>query len=596
MRDVTTIERLTVNAVDTAITRCSRLSCEFNKNDKTPSWDGCIYIHKNANKGKEGLAKISVQIKGTECESFSENEVSFSAEIEDLKNYLHNGGVVFFVVELNLQADTKIFYQTLLPIKLKSILEGTDDNQKTKTIHLKPLPDDNNAVETIIVNFYQDAHKQTSFAETDLLTLADLFNNPNVEKITMSTTKCGAKDGELDSFKPFFENELCAYVQMKGSRSLEPIKETIKTKEIRQKLFQPISSQGRQFYDSYTQTLTEDCIKYKFGSVFEMVSTDEGNKGKLNYSFGAKTLSVKYQALLFIKSAIESRSFTIGDKVYNLGDDNPFGELDYDTQIEGCERLSQLLTALHVTQDLELSSLTESDYNSIAVVADSILENRPVSGVSFKQELPTVVNLKLGNLRLKFVASKQEGSDDVLFEDFFTSQHLFYIHTEEGEKAAFPTVPAAVLTVEELSTVSNMNPGFVMSQLDIPALHNSFSFTMVNELLNKTLRAYDVCHRPQLLDFADNLAQWLLDKDVPYVSPYGKQLDILQITRRRRKLTKAENEQLKGYLSNDSFDQMDLIGIYLLLNKKKDAKSVYKLMDETTKDAFNESPLHLFWK
>lgn len=118
---------------------------------------------------------------------------------------------------------------------------------------------------------------------------------------------------------------------------------------------------------------------------------------------------------------------------------------------------------------------------------------------------------------------------------------------------------------------------------------------MVNELLNNTLLAYDKCKKPQLLEFASDLAKWLMDKDVPHVSTYGKQLDILQIARRSRKLSKSENEQLKSYLSEGVNDQMDLIGIYLLLNKKKEAKAVYKMMNDATRKGFDTSPLHRFW-
>ena len=48
MRDQTTIEQLAVSAVTTAITKCPYLSCEISSNDKTPSWDGYIYVHKTA--------------------------------------------------------------------------------------------------------------------------------------------------------------------------------------------------------------------------------------------------------------------------------------------------------------------------------------------------------------------------------------------------------------------------------------------------------------------------------------------------------------------------------------------------------------------
>lgn len=595
MRDQTTIEQLAVSAVTTAITKCPHLSCEISSNDKTPSWDGYIYVHKNERKDKQGLNRVAVQVKGKECVSFSPDSISYSAEVEDLRNYLHNGGVIFFVVELDPEYNTNIFYETLLPVKLQSMLDEVDDDQQHKSFHLKPLPIENNAIETIVQNFSQDAHKQTSFAESKLFTLDELHNNPNVEKITISTTKCGAKEKGLNSLSPFFENEICAYVQMKGSHVFEPIKGTFKTKEIRQKRDCAITSQGIVFYRSCTQIQTKDSIYLKFGDVFEIIPAGNGNAGKLNYTFEAKTLKSKRQSLGFIKAVIESRSFKVDNTTFTLGDENPFGDIDYESQIVGCERLMRLFSTIHVSEDLDLTLLSESDFNSIGAIADSILDNRAIDGISFHDNLPLVLNLKLGNLRLKFVVSQEKGSSDVLFEDYFSSKNLFFEHTPEGEIGVFPTIPASLLTVDEICVVSNFDPRFIIGQLDIPSINNSFSYSMVNELLNNTLLAYDKCKKPQLLEFASDLAKWLMDKDVPHVSTYGKQLDILQIARRSRKLSKSENEQLKSYLSEGVNDQMDLIGIYLLLNKKKEAKAVYKMMNDATRKGFDTSPLHRFW-
>lgn len=596
MRDQDTIESLAVNAVDTAITRCPRLSCEIKKKDKTPSWDGHIYIHKNGNKDKEGLRTIAVQVKGSECEVFSNGTTHFDADIEDLKNYLHNGGVLFFVVELNPEDKIKIFYETLLPIKLKSVLDEVKEEQQKKRIHLRPFPDDKDAIETIVWNFYQDAHKQTSFAESDLLSLSDLFNNSNVEKITVSTTKCGVAESQQNSFAPFFENELCAYVQMKGSRVEEPIKQTIKAVEFKQRVDGTISIAGKSYYDHYTQIVKKDSLIYRFGDVFEMSSNNGGNSGKLTYSFAAKTLEIKLASLYFIKAAIENKGFFVNNTGFNLGDDNPFDGIDYEAQIKLFIRISKLLSTLHVTQDLELQSLTDDDYKKLSLIAGSILENKPVRGIEFKNQLPSIVNLQIGNLRLKLVAQHGQTDKDIVFEDFFTSQRLFFRHTAEGTQQVSITTPAVILTEEELYSVSNLNSDFIISQLSVPAFNNDYSYAMINELLNRTLIVYDKHQKPNLLKFAEGLANWLSDKEVPFVSPLGRQLDVLQIAKRSRALTRNEIATLHGFLQETEFDQIDLIGIYLLLNKKREAKTVYKLMDDATKKTFNESPLHRFWK
>ena len=93
---------------------------DIKTNDKSPSWDGDIYIYSKEGKKKEDLLGIiHSQVKGKEVDTLSTGEITFQAEVSDLKNYLNNGGTLFFVVEIDPNDNRKIFYSTLLPIKLQ---------------------------------------------------------------------------------------------------------------------------------------------------------------------------------------------------------------------------------------------------------------------------------------------------------------------------------------------------------------------------------------------------------------------------------------------------------------------------------------------
>lgn len=91
------IEILSVDAVRDSLIATERLDHFINDNDKEPSWDGNVYIHKsNAKNKKQGIKKVSVQIKGKMCRDLP-NKASFSASIIDLENYMRNNGCVFFL-------------------------------------------------------------------------------------------------------------------------------------------------------------------------------------------------------------------------------------------------------------------------------------------------------------------------------------------------------------------------------------------------------------------------------------------------------------------------------------------------------------------
>ena len=66
------------------------------------------------------------------------SEIKYQAEVVDLRNYLADGGVIYFVVYVKSVTDFTVFYAQLDPVKLKEILgEKTEGH---KTITLKRLP------------------------------------------------------------------------------------------------------------------------------------------------------------------------------------------------------------------------------------------------------------------------------------------------------------------------------------------------------------------------------------------------------------------------------------------------------------------------
>ena len=71
---------------------------DIHMNDKTVSWDGNIIYYKTkkpASTGNEFL--IPIQVKGKEYNILPDSDsISYPVDINDLKNYLKNGGVIFF--------------------------------------------------------------------------------------------------------------------------------------------------------------------------------------------------------------------------------------------------------------------------------------------------------------------------------------------------------------------------------------------------------------------------------------------------------------------------------------------------------------------
>ena len=110
--------------------------------DKFPVWDGdlLVYSSKEHWNNESIRYKIPVQVKGTEARI--ENSLKFKIRTNDLKKYRDDGGVIYFVVQVdkNNSTNNKIFYRDLLPVNVKKILKNKT-NQGSISVDIKILPE-----------------------------------------------------------------------------------------------------------------------------------------------------------------------------------------------------------------------------------------------------------------------------------------------------------------------------------------------------------------------------------------------------------------------------------------------------------------------
>lgn len=93
------IEMYSINKLTDAVLRTGVIEPDIHENDKTPSWDGEMRLYHSSEFNKSNLAgRIPVQVKGTWVERFQKNKATFQAEVSDLRNYLNDGGVIFFLI------------------------------------------------------------------------------------------------------------------------------------------------------------------------------------------------------------------------------------------------------------------------------------------------------------------------------------------------------------------------------------------------------------------------------------------------------------------------------------------------------------------
>ena len=262
------IELLAVNAVEDYFTKIERINPMIPLVDKEPSWDGFLYLYSDDSMKKETMiGRIPVQVKGKTGE-FVES-LSYPINTSDLRNYMREGGCIYFVVLINDRQERKIFYRMLIPVELQNILKGKEQ-QKSINVKMKPLEDSDDVYHSL-VDFYRDMKKQTG-SPIKTLSLKDLVDG-NYDTFRFSLSGFDASKESLESF--ITRKAICLYVKpMDANASDIPIQEGRCFLKLIQNVKQAVSVNGIVFYNSFEKTNEKNkiilgighCLKVAFDS------------------------------------------------------------------------------------------------------------------------------------------------------------------------------------------------------------------------------------------------------------------------------------------------------------------------------------------
>lgn len=155
--DSNKVEQISVSCLVSAIAKCEHLNPVISSNDKTLSWDGYVELYNHGgNKKANFIGKCPIQVKGKTFakKDFKSKTVAYSVDAYDLKNYLIDGGVIYFVVGIsrtNLEK-YQIYFNSLLPFDIHRIFQKKV-GQKTYSIHLEKFPQECKQIEEIFQDF-----------------------------------------------------------------------------------------------------------------------------------------------------------------------------------------------------------------------------------------------------------------------------------------------------------------------------------------------------------------------------------------------------------------------------------------------------------
>lgn len=590
------IEDRAISALENALLDCSRLHPYIKKDDKYPIWDGEVCLYKDSRINNEDLlGRVSIQIKGKKTSTIARSKFTYSAKVSDLRNYLKDGGVIYFVVGIDGNNKTKIFYETLTCVKLLIYLENVADGQKHCSIELKEFPSDVDRITNVFYNFNEDAKKQSSFNKKEMVfSMDEVRHKKGFEGFCISTSDTRRlEDFSIkNQLRAFHENEWFVYAKIDGIQV--PLKDKFTNFYLKGEIKQPVRVKETTYFDSFEVFPNYNSTKIVIGGTLVLTFYDNGNHINFNYTT-PKHLSIHLKGLQFCNALLKESEFWLGDKHCLLDSLNvPVSELQ--SELFRIEKLKQFLDILHIQDDIDASALTAEDWRQLRILIPAIVDGEYVKDLKIGGKDADGINIRvaIGSLNISLF-SYRITDNKYEVKDFFNTENLRACLTREEERYYCPI--HGILTQNDFETLSNINyDKIVPDYKEAYNQHYPEIGIMANNTLNYVLLAYDTKKDKRLLDTALSLCKWLENIPIEGISNNAKQLDRLQIIKRERCFSEEEKNELYEIVDSDEAIVDDKISAYLLLGEQAHAERLFNKFSKEAQQLYKQEPIYHFWK
>lgn len=565
------IETGAINCLEAILWRCSHIDSNISKNDKGLSWDGFIYLYSDKNHKKENLVcKCEIQVKGKE--KLGERR-SYSVSIADLINYQNNGGVLFFVVDIETNI---VFYSELLPIKIGNILQNKTKRPKSVSVKLDEFPTNPIAIELLIKRFceHSDIQRASKGKIID-------FNEKTIELNGASCFK-----GELNLIKEknsiyLSDKSIYLYKQNEDGSilplnlvNIEKIKKTQNLDVyIEDKLWKNISVQSvltqkkeqpyllinNNIYIYYNEIVNEP-IKFIL-------------HGKLS------NLKESSELMYFINQGYEIK----------LGDWGEFKlcptkqqRIDFNGFYKELMAVIKVLEYFKADNIVSYDQLSEDDINELLWMSERIGDLKKISKKGI--DIAHLDFHQFSSFQAIVLIIKDSKQDTWILDPFNLDLDLG-IRTDADSSLTYPFF--VLLGEKELELYSNFNYESMLEYITTYTFKIGCSEEIVAFIL-RALLVVDQTKNERLLNVVTYLAKRLYEFEKTIINL----INYLQCIRREREITQEEADSLLNlFEENNDRSLMFECAIALILKDKYKYYRCYKKLDSKEKEDFDSYPI-----
>lgn len=581
------IEETATTALKAALLRCPILESYIDSNDKTPSWDGTVFVYRNGTQKKTDLiGRVPIQVKGTE-KTFLFDNASFPCSVADLRNYYNDGGCVFFLVSVNPSTGAStIYYSSLLVYDLKKLLDLAGE-QKTFTLKLTTFPvDDINEISTIFMSFVENSRKQISFIGKELTSLEQLEKKGvSIESLTFNTSGIGINWGNIGNF--ITSHDFYLYAKPKGLDIEIPV-DKVSNAIISRPVIGKVCIKDKEYYSSYNVVSQKGQSQFRIGKGISLSFNEITKKMTISFSATGALSDYILDGTCFI-SVVENEEITLNGVRLPFRNADKIDLNKYREQLRYYEDVKKMLDILGVTEELDVGNLSQKDQTNIRNFVNATLYNRRI-GFPGVDGTPIHGAFKIANLSIWIWATKKDDGYYQL-DSFFTPHQIAVFESTDTEQAN-PIPASQYLLLDKEAFIHTSNMDYERVKTDICAMeHHPLLLDSTTYLLLNILRGYDAQSQEDaaLLDLADSVCEWLAAYD-EIIDSRIVRLNQLQIVKRRRALEIQEIVEL-GKLSDDANAPNIRCGAYLLLEEIEKAQHCFDEFPPELQEEFLTFPI-----
>ena len=559
----------------------------FSDNDKTPLWDGQIFMYKSTEKKIDNWDyKLYVQIKGRNVKSLSEGNRRFSLEVNKLKAYQRDGnGTLLLICLYTDEMDYKLYYRNLLPVDLNSILEDIDETKTTTSFEIYPInKGQKNSILHICLNFVQNAKKQIN---TEIKSIEDI---KNIKEINGHFV--GRDQDEF--FKELLNNKIYTYATDTNDKTFAISKNKNEKIFMGQEINKNISIDDKVYFTNYILQRQIDGESIIIGNsiTLNLVSY------KINFNFNGN-ITQKIKCLELFIDMQKKQKISINGATLQLNKKDIVNVEVYERELKELKMIKNMFNKLGVNFADKLEDLNDSDWSNIRILVNIFEKNiKPKKSLTSQTG---ICKMTIGKTVILLWIDAEKNNYYNFFEDL--SSIVLIARTEKGKQPSKEDSISPYLLLTDKKIMGESTNLFEYANWNSEIVKNSFDKVSrykelagyINEFILRLLLTYDKKPKEDMLDLAMFLCEKIINQN--YENEDDKDIyktNYFQIIKRQREFNKDEYDELfklkEKVYKNGNY--MLKCGIAILLEDQKDFEYYYNKLTEEEKTQIKNFPIY----